>query len=265
MQFIMIKKLIAAFILSAAFIVTDAQDKNLYQKKIFIQGRDTLPYRILYPLHYKADKKYPLVLFLHGSGQRGKDNEKQLFWAADLFLDSSNREKFPAIVVFPQCPNTSFWNAVTFTRLDDSLRFKFPANKTPIKPMQMLLALTDQLAQSLSVDTNRMYVGGMSMGGFATYDILWRKPHFFAAAFPICGGGNPDQVNLYANKFPIWIFHGGNDPLVPVTNSRLMYKTLQSAGADVKYTEYPGVKHDSWKNAFAEPELLPWLFAQGRN
>jgi predicted peptidase len=115
------------------------------------------------------------------------------------------------------------------------------------------------------VDTNRRYVGGLSMGGFATYDILWRKPHVFAAAFPICGGGNPDQVNLYATNFPIWIFHGSIDPVVPVANSRLMYKTLRAAGADVKYTEYPGVKHDSWKKAFAEPNLLPWLFAQRKN
>jgi predicted peptidase len=261
----MIKKAIASFILLAAVIIVHAQDKSLYQKKQLILDGDTLPYRILYPKNFQANKKYPLVLFLHGSGERGKDNEKQLFWGADLFLDSSNRENFPAIVVFPQCPDISFWNAVTFTKFDDSLRFNFPANKIPIKPMQMLLALTDEFSKNINVDTNRIYVGGMSMGGFATYDILWRKPHFFAAAFPICGGGNPDQVNLYANKFPMWIFHGGSDPVVPVSDSRLMFRVLKQAGADVKYTEYPGVGHDSWKKAFAEPDLLPWLFAHKKS
>ena len=259
------KSTVNAFIFLLLAVVTQAQDRSLFQKKWFVQGSDSLPYRILYPKHFDSEKKYPLVLFLHGSGSRGKDNEKQLFWGADLFLDSSNREKYPAIVVFPQCPNTSFWNAVMFTKLDDSLRFSFPANKTPIKPMQLLMALSDELYANKNIDTNRIYVGGMSMGGFATYDILWRKPHFFAAAFPICGGGNPNQVSLYADRFPIWIFHGTIDPIVPVANSRLMYRTLKTAGANTKYTEYPGVYHDSWKKAFAEPDLLPWLFSQNKS
>ena len=259
------KSTVNAFIFLVLALVTNAQDRSLFQKKWFVQGSDSLPYRILYPKHFDPEKKYPLVLFLHGSGSRGKDNEKQLFWGTDLFLDSSNREKYPAIVVFPQCPNTSFWNTVMFTKLDDSLRFNFPANKTPIKPMQLLLALSDELYANKNIDTNRIYVGGMSMGGFATYDILWRKPHFFAAAFPICGGGNPNQVSLYADQFPIWIFHGTIDPIVPVANSRLMYRTLKAAGANAKYTEYPGVYHDSWKKAFAEPDLLPWLFSQNKS
>lgn len=266
----MMRKIIAIFILVTVVLNVHAQDKKLsdksqYQKKQFVLGNDTLPYRILFPINFKADQKYPLVLFLHGSGQRGKDNEKQLLWGADLFLDSLNREKFPAIVVFPQCPNTSFWNAIIFTKLDDSLRFNFPAGKMPIKPMQLLLALADELAKNDNVDTNRIYVGGMSMGGFATFDILWRKPHFFAAAFPICGGGNAEQAHLYADKFPIWIFHGASDKLVPVSDSRLMYKTLKAEGADVKYSEYPGIGHDSYKKALAEPDLLPWLFAQKKN
>lgn len=100
------------------------------------------------------------------------------------------------------------------------------------------------------------------MGGMGTFEILWRKPGFFAAAFPICGAGDPGQVSLYASKFPIWVFHGDKDPAVPVANSRLMVGALQAAKAKVKYTEYPGVGHDSWKNAFAEPELLAWLFKQ---
>jgi predicted peptidase len=259
------KKMIAALIFFGAAFFVNGQDRSLYLKKDFVLGTDSLPYRILYPKNFNPKKKYPLVLFLHGSGNRGKDNEKQLVWGADLFLDSLNREKFPAIVVFPQCPITSFWNAIAFTKLSDSLRFSFPATKVPIRPMQLLLAFTDTLAHYQYVDTNRIYVGGLSMGGFATYDILWRKPHFFAAAFPICGAGNPNQVSLYANNFPIWLFHGSADQLVPVANSRYMYKILKGAGAKVKYTEYPGVHHDSWKKALVEPDLLPWLFSQKKN
>ena len=124
------------------------------------------------------------------------------------------------------------------------------------------MELMNNMVKEGMAKTRQIYVGGLSMGGFGTFEILWRKPHFFAAAFPICGGGNPGKVEVYARKFPIWVFHGGSDPVVPVANSHLMVNALKAAGADVKYTEYPGVGHDSWKNAFAEPELLPWLFAQ---
>jgi len=128
----------------------------------------------------------------------------------------------------------------------------------------MVMNFIDTLVKAGNVDSRRIYVGGLSMGGFGTFEILWRRPQLFAAAFPICGGGNPVGVNLYGKKFPIWVFHGAADDVVPVANSRIMVDALKTAGAKVKYTEYPGVKHDSWKNAFAEPELLPWLFAKKR-
>ncbi|HYC28023.1 MAG TPA: dienelactone hydrolase family protein, partial [Chitinophagaceae bacterium] len=108
----------------------------------------------------------------------------------------------------------------------------------------------------------RIYVGGLSMGGMGTFEILWRKPGFFAAAFPICGGGATSMISTYGKDFPIWVFHGSSDPVVNVEYSRQMVGGLQDAGAKVKYSEYPGVKHDSWTNAFAEPDLLPWLFSQ---
>ncbi|HVM89380.1 MAG TPA: prolyl oligopeptidase family serine peptidase [Puia sp.] len=258
----MLKKLILLLSVVLAVTIAQAQERNLFEKRFFTNGTDTLPYRIMYPQNYRPDKKFPVVIFLHGAGQRGKDNEKQLTWGSELFLDSSNKQKFPAIVIFPQCPTSSLWGAITFAKFGDSLRYIFPANSRPIKPMELLLGLCDELSKNNSVDTNRIYVGGISMGGFATYEILWRRPHFFAAAFPICGAGNANQAYLYAAKFPIWIFHGDADRVVPVANSRLMYKTLKAEGADAKYTEYHGVGHDSYKKALAEPGLLPWLFAQ---
>ena len=145
---------------------------------------------------------------------------------------------------------------------EDSLRFGFPVNQKPTRPVQMVLDLVQHMQQSGNVIVEQIYLGGLSMGGFGTFDILWRMPGFFAAAFPICGAGNPDKVNAYAKNFPIWVFHGGSDPVVPPANSRVMVRALQASGAKVKYTEYPGVGHDSWNNAFAEPDLLPWLFRQ---
>lgn len=242
-----------------------AQNSNsLYEKKEFIKGNDTLRYRMLYPLNYEANKKYPLIVFLHGSGERGSENERQLIHGGKLFADSARRQQFPAFVVIPQCPASDFWSRIKREpNKEDSLgKFSFPSEE-PIGPgLGLVSQLLDSLAESGTVNTKKIYLGGLSMGGMGTFELLWRKPKFFAAAFPICGGGDPQKVTLYGKKFPIWIFHGDKDQAVPVGNSRLMYNVLKAAGAKVKYTEYPGVGHNSWDNAFAEPELLPWLFKQ---
>ena len=241
-----------------------AQDNNLYEKKEFIKGNDTLRYRLLYPMNYQAGKKYPLIVFLHGSGERGNNNEAQLVHGGKMFADSALRKQFPAFVVVPQCPSTDFWARLKRDpEKNDSLgKFRFDSN-LPIGPsLNLVSQLLDSLAASGSVNNKKIYLGGLSMGGMGTFELLWRKPNFFAAAFPICGGGDPDKVSIYGKKFPIWIFHGDNDQVVPVSNSRLMKNALIAAGAKVKYTEYPGVGHNSWDNVFAEPELLPWLFKQ---
>ena len=248
------------------FVNAQAPDQDLFERQYFLQGNDTLPCRILSPLHFTAGKKYPLIVFLHGSGERGNDNEAQLKWGSNLFLDSANREKFPAIVVFPQCPADSSWSVrIKNKPADSSGIYQFPMNVPPTRPLQMVMSFIDTLINSGIVDPKRISIGGLSMGGFGTFEILWRKPKLFAAAIPICGGGNPASAKLYGKHFPVWVFHGTDDDAVPVVNSRIMVNALKDAGAKVKYTEYPGVKHDSWINAFAEPTLLPWLFEQKKN
>lgn len=241
-----------------------AQDNSPYEKKEFIKGTDTLRYRILYPLNYDAGKKYPLIMFLHGSGERGNNNEAQLVHGGKLFADSANRQKFPAFVIVPQCPSSDFWARLKREPgKDDSLgKFRFDSNQPIGTSLSLVSQLLDSLVASGTVSKKQVYLGGLSMGGMGTFELLWRKPNFFAAAFPICGGGDPEKVAIYGKKFPIWIFHGDADPVVPVSNSRLMKNTLLAAGAKVKYTEYPGVGHNSWDNVFVEPELLPWLFKQ---
>jgi predicted peptidase len=255
-----------ALTLLLAFSMTNlpAQFEQSYEKKEFISGGDTLRYRILYPLNYDATKKYPLVLFLHGAGERGNDNEAQLKHGGKLFADSAMRQKFPAIVVFPKCPQEDWWARVTHdpNKKDSLGSFGFVSDQPIGKNLGLVSQLLDTLAASGTINTKKMYLAGLSMGGMGTFELLWRKPNFFAAAIPICGGGDPQKVTIYARKFPIWIFHGGSDPVVSVSNSRLMNNALKAAGAKVKYTEYPGVGHNSWDNAFAEPELLPWLFKQ---
>ena len=123
---------------------------------------------------------------------------------------------------------------------------------------------TTLVCSAKNINNRQIYIGGLSMGGMGTFELLWRKPNFFAAAFPICGGGNTSSASIYGKDFPIWIFHGDKDPVVDVNDSRQMVEALKTAGAKVKYSEYPGVKHDSWKKAFAEPQLIAWLFSQHR-
>ncbi len=261
-------KLLLSFLLLVTAVGAVAQDNSPYQKKAFIRGTDTLPYRLLYPLNYNPKKKYPVVLFLHGAGERGNNNEAQLTHGAKLFADSANRLRFPAIVIFPQCPFTDFWAGIRVAkdRTDSTaLQIDYPADWNISKSLGLVSQLIDSFASTSSADNKRIYVGGLSMGGMGTFEILWRKPGFFAAAFPICGGGNVTKAAVYGKDFPIWVFHGENDPVVDVNDSRKMVAKLLAAGAKVKYNEYPNVKHDSWTNAFAEPELLPWLFSQKKN
>jgi len=255
-------KIFLRLILVFLFPTVAFAQTGTYEKKEFIRGTDTLRYRMLMPKNYSPEKKYPVVLFLHGSGERGKDNELQLVHGSKLFADPANMEKFPAIVIFPQCPMNSGW--AKMKAMDPSkpgLR-QFATDEPMTTPLSLVSQLMDSLASSKSVNKKRIYVGGLSMGGFGTFDILARKPKFFAAAFPICGGGDSAAAVRYGKKFPIWVFHGGADPVVKPDNSRTMVAALQAVKAKVKYTEYPNVGHDSWTNAFAEPELLPWLFSQ---
>lgn len=252
---------------SSMALSIQAQDYPSFEKQEFVRGTDTLRYRIQYPLNYNARKKYPLLLFLHGSGERGKNNTLQLVWGAALFADSANRKAHPAIVIFPQCPISDSWGRITRASINppDSLgNLRYPSELPIGKSLDLVSKLLDSMVTSRKVHAKKIFVGGLSMGGIGTFEILWRKPGFFAAAFPICGGGDPSKVAEYGKKLPIWIFHGEKDPVVPPANSRRMVAALQLSGARVKYTEYPGVQHDSWKNAFVEPLLLDWLFKQKR-
>jgi predicted peptidase len=240
------------------------QDLSLYEKQLFVSNDDTLRCRILTPVNYKEGVKYPLVVVLHGSGERGDNNENQLIWGGSLFVDSLNRAKFPAIVVFPQCPADQRWapGKRVDTKGDTLGGLRVYSDSAIQKPTQLVLDFIDKLVAAGRVDTKRIYVGGLSMGGMGTFDILSRRPDLFAAAFPICGAGDPNAVKKYRKGLMLWVFHGGADPVVWPSNSRLMVDVLQKNKFKVRYTEYPGVGHDSWKNAFAEKDLLPWLFAQ---
>ncbi len=232
------------------------------EKKVYKDaGGKTLPYRLLVPKGYDAkdEKRYPLILFLHGAGERGDDNDKQLLHPDVLNLvTAKHAEKHPAFVVAPQCPANAKWADVNW--------WQKPYHKTPEKPaepMRLTLELLDALAKEYRIDMDRIYVTGLSMGGYGTFDALVRRPDYFAAAVPLCGGADDSRAKDFAHV-PIWVFHGDKDGAVPVDRSRSAVEALKAAGGHPKYTEYKGEGHGIWKRAYAEPELADWLFQQVR-
>ena len=235
---------------------------DIYEKKEFVFAeRKILPYRILYPVNYDKTKKYPLLLLLHGAGERGKDNEKQLAWGSKLFITEENRKKFPAIVVFPQCPEESFWAVMKTDQTKQPPARTFDYSVEPNWPLAAANELVKKISNEEGVDKKQIFISGLSMGGMGTFESVYRYPDMYAAALPICGGGDVNHYDKRIAKVPFWIFHGAVDAVVNPQLSRDMVEKLKSLKAEVRYSEYPGVNHDSWKNAFAEPDYLSWMLS----
>ncbi len=233
---------------------------DIYEKKefVFAEGK-VLPYRILYPENYDKNKKYPLLLLLHGAGERGKDNEKQLVHGSKLFITAENRKKFPAIVVFPQCPEESFWAVTKIDRTVQPFKIEFDYTAEANWPLAAANALVKKLSNEEGVDKARIYISGLSMGGMGTFESIYRYPGLYAAALPICGGGDVKNYDKRIAKTAFWVFHGDADKVVDVKLSQEMVEKLKTLKAEVKYFEYPGVGHNSWDNAFAEKDYLSWM------
>ncbi len=226
-------------------------------------GTQTYRYQVYVPPEWSKSRKWPVILFLHGAGERGEDGlvQTQVGIATAIRM---HQERFPSIVVMPQCRKNLWWT-------------------TDEMEAQALKAL-DQSIKEFKGDPERVYLTGLSMGGYGTWDLAYRYPGRFAALAPICGGIRPpgrvpppksgpfadpnaDPYALVAQKvgkIPVWIFHGGADKTVPPEESRKMNDALKAAGSSVKYTEYEGVGHNSWDKAYAEPEFMKWLLSQSR-
>ena len=215
----------------------------------------SLNYRLLSPLTVEQTAKYPLVIFLHGAGERGQDNAAQLYHVMPKFAALETRKAFPCYVVAPQCPAEQQWVNTPWSRL------KHDMPETPSQSMDATIKLIDDLIQHYPIDTARLYVIGLSMGGYGTWDLIMRYPKRFAAAVPICGGADIDLADRIKDM-PIWFFHGDSDPAVPTFRARSMNIALRALGVTPKYTEFTRCGHDAWTPAMNTPELLPWLFAQ---
>lgn len=228
-----------------------------FETRVFKTENGSLPYRLLRPKGYDSTKRYPLVIFYHGAGERGDDNVKPLVHGMNDFASDDVMEKYPCFVIAPQCPEGDQWVDAPWSADSHKMR------EQPTKPMQLSLDLVTSLQAEFSIDERRLYVTGLSMGGFGTWDALQRYPNRFAAAVPICGGGDPAFAKQLAH-IPIWAFHGDADTAVKPIRSRDMINALKAAGGSPKYTEYPGVGHNSWAATYANRDLYAWLFAQKR-
>ena len=258
------KKLFIA-ILMLMVCQLSAQDFDLFKKREFTnKSGEVLPYRILYPKNYDAQKKYPLVLFLHGAGERGDDNEQQLKHAVKVFLESENRGQFPCIVLAPQCPKDSYWSSVNIDRSTYPLKLDFDYDNEITKGLKLAMELTKETIKKERIDKKRVYITGLSMGGMGTFEAVYRFPKRFAAAIAVCGGADVDAYQKKQAKVPFRIYHGAVDQVVAVGHSKAIYDKLVFLEANVQYKEYPGVNHNSWDYAYVEKDLLAWLFVHKR-
>jgi predicted peptidase len=218
-----------------------------------------LLYRLFRPAAVDPAQAYPLVLFLHGAGGRGADNKGQIRdqpVALHDLVNEPNRSAHPCYIVAPQCPaeHERRWVDVPWNQ------GSYSQDKVKITPqLQAVLEMLDSVRGEFKIDPQRLYVTGISMGGYGTWDLLERRPELFAAAIPICGGGDPSRA-ASISQLPIQAFHGGADPVVPTRGTREMIAALKAAGGSPQYTEFPGVGHDSWHKAYATPGLWDWLF-----
>jgi predicted peptidase len=213
-------------------------------------------YQVLRPLKIEEGKKYPIVIFLHGAGERGDDNQAQLKYFPELMAKAEYREKYPCFLIAPQCRNGESWAG--FGRRGDAL----DAPAEPTEQLKVVMQILDSSLKMYPVDPNRIYLTGLSMGGFGSWDWASREPDRFAAVVPICGGGDVSQADKLT-KTPIWAVHGDADNVVPVDQTRRMIEAIKKAGGDPKYSELKGVGHNSWTPAYSDPKgVVPWMFEQ---
>ncbi len=232
-------------------------DTGFVSREVQVDGHD-YAYRVFVPRGWSPDREWPVVLFLHGSGERGDDNEAQLTQGLPPWLKQHGGD-FPAVVVMPQAPEDTTWDGA---------------------PERAALAALEASIAAYHGDRSRLYLTGLSMGGYGSWQIAVDHPGLFAAAAVVCGGvqppsdmpelgvqGAPTDGNLYSwvatrvAPMPVWIFHGADDDVVDPRESRNMYAALTKAGDDVRYTQFPGVNHGSWVPAYATPGLWPWMFS----
>jgi predicted peptidase len=250
-----------ALVMKPSPAVEDAVVDAFEQRSVSVadDGRPVeFRYRLLRPEAPQPGVRHPVVLFLHGAGERGDDNEAQLKFLPQWMSEAGNRRRHPCFLIAPQCRKDHAW-----AEIDWKLKRPLPLAERPTADLAAAVAALDAVLATEAADPARVFLTGISMGGYGTWDLACRSPERFAAALPICGGGDAAVAGRLV-ALPLWCFHGSDDPLVPAELSRAMVEAVVTAGGAPIYSELPGVGHDSWTAAYRNPAVLDWLFAQRR-
>jgi predicted peptidase len=234
----------------------EGEKKGVFLQKVYqSENGSTIPYRLRIPENTNPDQRYPLLVFLHGAGELGDDNVRQLANFPANFLNPQNKEEYAMFVLAPQCPSHDAWASFP------NYPYTAQTSENPTTAMRLTIELIENLLAEYNIDPDRVYVTGLSLGGEGTFDIVSRRPDLFAAAVPICGIADVEKAESMKDV-PFWVFHGEKDDINSVDYSRAIVKALVAAGAAPRYTEYEDAGHSIWNNAYNEPDLLPWLFSQ---
>ncbi len=247
MRTLLLSTLLGGLLTAATAPDAYAQPTGLLTRTVRL-GQDAYSFQVHVPAKFQGREKLPVILFLHGIGQRGEGGFVPVEGTAGV-VARNYLEQVPAVVVLPQCRQNRYWNDPDMER--------------------MVIAAVEQTMAEFSADSRRLYLAGVSMGGYGAWHMAAEHAGKFAAVVPICGGSplrERDRFTPIARRIgrtPVWVFHGADDGIVPVSESRRMVEALKAvAGSRVRYNEYPGVGHNVWFKALAEPELMTWLFAQ---
>ncbi|MBT3449810.1 MAG: prolyl oligopeptidase family serine peptidase [Bacteroidetes Order II. Incertae sedis bacterium] len=250
-------------VLFAWMILSSAQaqtpESGFYKREVLRNDGIASIYQVYVPLGYTAEKEWPVILFLNGYGEQGEDGDKQVGTGLGPALQN-HPESWPAVVVFPQNPTGTAWHGAS---------------------SEMAMRALAQTQREFNTDENRVYLTGLSMGGYGTWYTAVENEDVFAAIVPICGFVNPireyypawapagDAAFPYVaerlSNIPIWIFHGDADSVVPVDQARSMNLALQALEADVRYSELMGVGHNAWDHAYSDKAMIKWLFEQKKD
>ena len=212
------------------------------QKKFSFNITFQMEYLLFLPESYtqSTNQKFPLILFLHGAGERGSDLDSVKRHGIPKIVETN--PDFPFIAVSPQCPEDSWWTSELHT----------------------INGLIEEIVEKYQVDTSRIYLTGLSMGGFGTWSLASMYPERFAAIAPVCGGGEVRQILRSLVEMPIWTFHGQKDDVIPFSRSEEIVTALKKHGSSIKFTIYPEAGHDSWTKTYDNPELYKWFLKHSR-
>ncbi len=240
--------------LAQAPVQKSKQDDFAFRKQVYTDKKgNKMPYRLFVPANYDPSQKYPLIFWLHGAAGRGSDNFKQISGGNEngthIWTTPANQSVFPVFVLAPQCPEDRFWSDPDSNEISPQL--------------QIALDILARVQKEFSIDADRVYLAGQSMGGLGVWALLQSQPDRWAAALVLCAFDNFTSVRAIA-RVPLWVFQGDADMVVPVDLVRQMMKELKKSGAQPRYSEYHNVGHQVWEKAFAEPDLVAWLAAQKR-